>query len=55
MRVTEERQCNCHNCFRFSHYAIEIKYGSSGCFYLCAKCADELKDELKEIREGGYE
>jgi hypothetical protein len=55
MRVTEERQCTCHNCLRFSHYAIEIKYGSSGCFYLCAKCADALKDELKEIREGEYE
>ncbi len=51
MRVTVDRQCNCHNCFRFSHYVIEISYGTSGCFYLCARCADALKDELKEIRE----
>lgn len=51
MRVTEERQCTCHNCFRFSHYAVEIKYGTSGYIYLCAKCADSLKDDLKELRE----
>jgi len=51
MKVTEEHSCTCHNCFRFSHYAIEIKYGTNNIFYLCARCAAALKDELKEVRE----
>lgn len=51
MRVTEESQCHCHNCFRFSHYVIEIRYGSNSSFYLCARCADSLKEELGEVRE----
>lgn len=53
MKVTEQNYCTCHNCFRFSHYAIEIKYGTSGCFYLCARCADALKDALNEVRVMG--